>query len=64
MLQWFQANLGTICISLVLTCILTLIIRHLVRQKKRHQCACGCSACPHSAICRGAGKAQSAPPRP
>lgn len=64
MLQWFQANLGTICISLALACILTLIIRRLLRQKKRHQCACGCSNCPHSAVCHGAGEAQKAPPRP
>ena len=64
MLQWFQANLATICIGALLAGVLALIVRHLLRQKKNHQCACGCSNCPHSAICHSAGEAQKAPPRP
>ena len=63
MLLWLKANLATICICIVLGCILALIIRHLLRQKKQHKCACGCSTCPHSAICHGA-QAQKAPHKP
>ena len=64
MLLWLRANLGTICICAVLAGILALIIRHLLRQKRQHKCSCGCSACPNSAICHGAPKAQKTPPRP
>ena len=64
MLQWFQANLGTICIGALLAGVLALIVRHLLRQKKQHKCACGRSNCPNSAICCGASKAQKTPQKP
>lgn len=47
MLQWIAANLATLLISLALLAVVTLIIRHLLRQKKQGKISCGgnCAHC-------------------
>lgn len=47
MLQWIAANLATLLISLALLAVVTLIIRHLLRQKKQGKSSCGgnCARC-------------------
>ena len=49
MLDWIAANLGTILISLVLLVIVSLIVVHLLRQKKAGKSSCGAN-CAHCAM--------------
>lgn len=49
-MMWFQENLSTIVVGLILLAIVGLIIRSLV-TKKTSACSCGCDGCPHSGAC-------------
>ncbi len=52
MFTWIAENLATVIISLVLAAIVALVIIVMIRDKKKHRCACGCSGCPMSGQCR------------
>lgn len=43
MLLWFQENLATILVCMVLAGVVALIIGYLVRQKKQGKTSCGCN---------------------
>ena len=49
MLQWLQANIGTIIVCAVLIAVLTAIIINLINNKRKGKnscnCGCGCSGC-------------------
>ena len=49
MLQWIDANIGTILICLVLIVVVFFIVRSLLRQKKQGKSSCGCN-CAHCAM--------------
>ena len=49
MLQWIEQNLGTIAITAVLIVIVTSILVHEIRRKKRGKSSCGCG-CEHCAM--------------
>ncbi|MGM9607659.1 MAG: FeoB-associated Cys-rich membrane protein [Oscillospiraceae bacterium] len=49
MLQWLNANIGTVFICLILIAAVTLIIRSLIRQKKQGKSSCG-NHCAHCAM--------------
>ena len=53
MLQWIEQNLGTIAITAVLIVIVTSILVHEIRRKKRGKSSCGCScgSCPMKNSC-------------
>ncbi len=53
MLQWIGANLATILISIALLGIVSLVIHHLLRQKKagKSSCGCNCAQCPMHDTC-------------
>ena len=57
MIEFIQANLGTILVSLLLLAVVLLIIRYMLMQKRRNKspfCS-GCSGCALSGTC-GASK--------
>ena len=53
MLQWIEQNLGTIAITAVLIVIVTSILVHEIRRKKRGKSSCGCKCahCPMAGSC-------------
>ena len=44
MMQWILAHWGDILVLAVLTLIVGLVIRNMLRDKKKGKC-CGCSGC-------------------
>ena len=54
MLAWITANLATILVCFVLLVIVTLVIAHLIRNKKRGKtsCGCNCAGCALHGSCR------------
>ena len=50
MLSWFEQNLGTIVISLILIGIVTLVTMGMIRDKKKGKASC-CGGCAHCAMC-------------
>ena len=73
MLSWFEANLGSILVALVLAGAAALIVRGLIRDRKRGrhicggscgQCAAGCAGscagCAHCAHSVGKAAGQAA----
>lgn len=55
MWNWLAENLATVLICLALAGIVTAIVAHLIRKKKRggSGCGCGCGSCPMSGSCGG-----------
>lgn len=53
MLNWIMENLANIAVCAVLLVIVTLIIVHMVKNKKegRSSCGCDCGGCPMSDGC-------------
>ena len=53
MWNWLSANLATVLICLVLSGVVTAVVVHLIRAKKRGEssCGCGCGSCPMSDSC-------------
>lgn len=58
MLQWLEANLGTILVCAVLAAVVVLVICHMVRQKKQGKsgCGCGCADCAAHGSCHPENK--------
>ena len=58
MLTWFQANLGTLIVLLVLAGIVAAIIAYLIREKRSGRSACGgnCQGCAMHGSCHRSGK--------
>lgn len=50
MVQWLSQNWGTILVSIILLCVVTLIIVKMVKDKKKGRSSCG-SNCRHCAMC-------------
>lgn len=52
--SWFLNNLGNIAVCIVLTVVVGMIIRTLIRNKKKGKssCGCGCATCAMSGSCR------------
>lgn len=59
MIQWLSQNWGTVLVCTVLLLILTLIVIHLINNKRKgkNSCSCGhgCSGCAMKDACH-AGK--------
>lgn len=55
MLGWIMANIGTILIVLVLTVMVVLIVRSLIKDRKQGKSSCGgnCGHCPMGGVCHG-----------
>ena len=62
MIDWLQANYGTILVALLLLTMVVLIIRRLILDKRagKHicggscgSCGGGCSGCPMQGQCHG-----------
>lgn len=55
MLEWFNANVGTILISALLLVMVTAIVIYLVRQKRagKSSCGAGCAHCAMHGQCHG-----------
>ena len=53
MLAWLANNTATNLITFVLIAVVTVIVVHLVKNKKKGQssCGCGCQDCPMSGAC-------------
>lgn len=53
MLQWINAYIGTILISLVLIAVVGSIVWSMIRQKKqgKSSCGCGCASCAMKGSC-------------
>ncbi len=52
-MRWISENLGSILVFLVLVCIVVLIVRQLISDRKhgRSSCGSGCASCPMSGSC-------------
>lgn len=50
--------IATIVISIILLCIVALIVRKMVKDKKNGKggCGCGCEGCANSSMCHGVHK--------
>ncbi len=55
MLEWFNANVGTILISALLLVMVAAIVIYLVRQKRagKSSCGAGCAHCAMHGQCHG-----------
>lgn len=53
MLEWIANNWATLVIGIVLAAIVTIIVIHMIREKKegKSSCGCGCANCPMSGSC-------------
>lgn len=53
MIDWLIQNIGTIVICAVLVCVVALIIRGMIKDKKQGKSSCGssCCSCPMSGKC-------------
>ncbi len=54
MLTLLRENLATILIAAVLVCVVALVIRKMVRDRRSGascNCGCGCKECPSASIC-------------
>ena len=53
MMEWLNANWGTILAIAVLAVIVALIVRKIIKDKKagRHSCGAGCAGCPMCGTC-------------
>jgi len=53
MLSWITENLATVIVCAALIVIVTLIIVHMIKDKKkgRTSCGCNCAGCPMSGSC-------------
>ena len=62
MIQWLSENWGTVLICTILFIVLTLIVIHLINNKKKGKnscsCGCGCSGCAMKDACH-AGKEEA-----
>ena len=58
MLDWLGANIGTILIIAVLTLIVVLIIRSMIKDKKQGRSSCGnnCAHCAMAGACHSLPK--------
>lgn len=54
---WILQNLGTICVSIVLIAIVTLIIIFRIKAKKKgvSSCGCNCAGCSGRTVCHSHG---------
>jgi hypothetical protein len=53
-LTLLRENLATILIAAVLVCVVALVIRKMVRDRRSGascNCGCGCKECPSASIC-------------
>ena len=55
MLAWLFSNIATVIISIILICLVTLIIKKLIKDKKSGRSPCGgdCGHCPMGGSCHG-----------
>lgn len=54
MLDFLQANIGTIAVGLILVIILAAAFMKIRKDKKNGAgCGCGCSGCPSAGMCHG-----------
>lgn len=62
MWNWLAENLATVLICIGLAAVVTGILVHLVREKKRGKtgCGCGCGSCPMSGSCGGSARGNGA----
>ena len=53
MIAWAAEHLGTLVMSLLLTCLIAGAVKIMINDKKkgRSGCGCGCSYCRASDIC-------------
>lgn len=54
MLMFLQYNLATILIAALLVCVVALVIRKIVKDKRSGascNCGCSCKECPSASIC-------------
>lgn len=53
MLAWIANNWATLVIGIVLIAVVTMIVVHMIREKKKGKssCGCGCANCPMSGSC-------------
>lgn len=53
MLQWLNANWGTLVICLILGAVIALIVLSLVKNRRagRTSCGCGCADCAMAGRC-------------
>lgn len=53
MLTWVLENLATILIGLGLLCIVAVIVRGMIRDKKKGKssCGCNCANCAMGSVC-------------
>ena len=47
MITWFQENLGTVIVLLIVLAVIGLAVLSIVRDRKKGKngCGCGCSGC-------------------
>ncbi len=55
MLNWLNANIGTISVAIVIFSVIAFVSVKLIydRIKRKTVCGCGCSQCPLSKKCSG-----------
>ena len=57
MLAFLAANIGSILVGLLILLLITGIVIHMIRQKKKGKsacgCGCGCDGCAAASACRG-----------
>ncbi|MBQ6600146.1 MAG: FeoB-associated Cys-rich membrane protein [Clostridia bacterium] len=59
MLDFLQANLGTIAVGAILAIILVAAFLKIRKDKKNGGgCGCGCSGCPSAGMCHGSKEQQ------
>ena len=53
MVEWLEANIGTIIVSIILVIIIFLVVYGMIKNKKKGKttCGCGCANCAMSASC-------------
>ena len=58
MFEWIVGNISTVIISAVIVCIVALVIKRMIDNKKmgKSSCGCGCADCPMSGKCGANGK--------
>lgn len=53
MLSWLSANWGSLVAGMTILAVVALAVRKIIRDKKQHKTACGCSCegCPSAGMC-------------